>query len=339
VATPALKSMPKPKVVRIRPSRLAELRRRYTLQRLREAALKNLGLRIISLLLAIGLWLFVNTGQHNSLASFNVPIGYRGLPFGFVITNPHPDFVKIQLSGPATLLSLVDPSRLTLRLDLSGVGVGQASFKIGPDSFINTPRGTSVTSISSSQIVLDIDKYVVHDLPIHLVTTGSVADGYRIAAVSFTPSTVRVRAPSKELNRIDTIDTEAVEVSGLSIDTTRQVALASPGEMVREEPTEVTVTIRIAQQIAGRDFRNVPVEVRDSDYPSKVTPDRINLTLRGPKPVLARLDLKGAVYVDADGLGPGLHHATVQVQLPQGVELLRQWPEKVTIRIRHTING
>jgi YbbR domain-containing protein len=338
VATPALKSMPKPKVVRIRPSRLAELRRRYTLQRLREAALRNLGLRIISLLLAIGLWLFVNTGQHNSLASFNVPIGYRGLPFGFVITNPHPDFVKIQLSGPATLLSLVDPSRLTLRLDLSGVGVGQASFKIGPDAF-NIPRGTSVTSISPSQIVLDIDKVVVRDLPIHLVTTGSAADGYRIATASFTPSTVRVRGPSKELNRIDTVDTEAVDVSGLSTDSTRQVALASPGEMVREEPTEATVTIRIAQQITSRDFRNVPVEVRDSDYPSKVTPDRINLALRGPKLVLARLDLKGAVYVDADGLGPGLHSATVQVQLPQGVELLRQWPEKVTIRIRRTING
>jgi hypothetical protein len=42
-------------------------------------------------------------GNINSLASFNVPITYRGLPLGFVITNPHSDFVKIttnEILGP-----------------------------------------------------------------------------------------------------------------------------------------------------------------------------------------------------------------------------------------------
>src|SRR2546429_352695 len=105
-------------------------------------------------------------------------ISYRGLPIGFVMTNQHPDFVKIQVSGPQTLLSLVDPSRLMLRLDLIGVGVGQASFKIGPDAFA-VPRGTAVTSISPSQIVLDIDKVIVRYVPVHLVTTGKAADGFQ----------------------------------------------------------------------------------------------------------------------------------------------------------------
>jgi YbbR domain-containing protein len=338
VARPASSTAPRLPVLRLKSSRFAELRRHYSLERLRNSFRHNLGLRIISLLLAVGLWLFVNTGQHSSLASFNVPIGYRGLPIGFVMTNQHPDFVKVQLSGPRTLLSLVDPSRLALRLDLNGVGVGQASFKIGPDAF-NVPRGTSVTSISPSQIILDIDKIITHYLPIHLVSTGKVADGYRIASIEFTPSTVRVRAPSKQLARIEAVDTEAVDLTGLSTDVTRQVALASPGEMSRVEPTQVTVKISLSQEITSRDFHGVPVEVRDTDYQSKVAPERINLTVRGPKRTLAKLVLKGAVYVDADGLEPGSHDAAVQVQLPQGVELLRQWPEKVRIRIRRAISG
>ena len=145
----------RPPVVRLRLIRPAELKRRYSPAVLRDRFQQNLGLRIISLLLAVGLWIFVNAGQHSSVEPFNIPVSYRGLPPGFVITNEHPDFVKIQISGPQTLLSLVDPSRLTLKLDLSGVGVGQASFKIGLDSF-NVPRGTAVTSILPSQIVLDV---------------------------------------------------------------------------------------------------------------------------------------------------------------------------------------
>jgi hypothetical protein len=46
---------------------------------------RNLGLRALSLLLAIGLWFFVNAGQRGALAQMRVPISYRQLPHGLVI--------------------------------------------------------------------------------------------------------------------------------------------------------------------------------------------------------------------------------------------------------------
>ena len=67
-----------------------------------------MGLRLISLALAIGLWIFVNAGQHGSLKPSSAG-GYHGLPPGFMLTTPHPEFVTIQVSGPRTLLSLIDP--------------------------------------------------------------------------------------------------------------------------------------------------------------------------------------------------------------------------------------
>jgi len=293
---------------------------------------------VISLLLALALWVFVNAGQHSTLESFNVPISYRGLPLGFVIINQHPDFVKIQVSGPQTLLSLVDPTRLTVRLDLNGVGAGQASFKIGPDSF-NVPRGTAVTSVSPSQIALDIDKIILRFLPVHLTRTGKPADGYQIGTVDIAPPLVRVRAPSRELANLRALDTEAVDVTGVSSETNHLVAVVSPGGMMRVDPTEVMIKIGVAPVIASRDFHGVPVIVRDTDYHSRVQPGRINLTLRGPKLELAKLDLKGAVYVDGDGLAPGSYNAPIRVQLPQGVELLHLWPDKVRIRITRAARG
>jgi YbbR domain-containing protein len=332
MAMPAMKRPVRQPVVRLRLIRPAELKRRYAPAVLRNRFRQNLGLRIISLLLALALWIFVNAGQHNSVEWFNVPISYRGLPIGFVMTNQHPDFVKIQVSGPQTLLSLVDPSRLMLRLDLIGVGVGQASFKIGPDAFA-VPRGTVVTSISPSQIVLDIDKVIVRYVPVHLVTTGKAADGFQIGAIEITPAKVRVRAPSREISNLDVIDTEAIDVTGLASDTTHMAAVVLPDGMMRVEPTQVMVKIGFSPVIATRDFRGVAVVVRNADYPARLEPGRISLTLRGPALQLRKLDVSGAVYVDGDGMEPGSYNMPVQVQLPQGVELLHLWPDKVRIRI------
>jgi YbbR domain-containing protein len=328
-----MKGPPRPPVVRLRLIRPAELKRRYSPAALRDRFHQNLGLRIISLLLAVALWVFVNAGQHSSVESFNIPVSYRGLPPGFLITNQHPDFVKIQLSGPQTLLSLVDPSRLTLRLDLGGVGIGQASFKVGIDSF-NVPRGTAVTSISPSQIVLDIDKIIVRDLPVHVVTNGTPADGYRIGSIEVTPSRVQVRAPSKEIANLEAVDTEAVDVTGLTTDIEHVAAITSAGGMMRVEPSEVMVKIGLAPVIATKDFHGVPVIIRNTQYQSKLEPSRVNLTLRGAKLELNKLDLSGVAFVDGDGVEPGTYNMPVQVQVPQGMELLHLWPYKIRVTIR-----
>ena len=67
------------------------------LQRVR----RNLGLRAIAFLLAIGLWFFVNAGQRGALAPMRVPISYRALPAGLVIVNQRPDSCKSRCEGRA----------------------------------------------------------------------------------------------------------------------------------------------------------------------------------------------------------------------------------------------
>jgi YbbR domain-containing protein len=329
MAMPAMKSaQAAAKLLAINP----DLRRRYSPAALKKRLRRNTGLRIISLLLAIGLWFFVNAGQRGSVQTYSVPIGYRGLPAGFVIANQHPDFVKIQVSGPSTLLSLIDPRRLTLRIDLSGVGVGQASFKIGPDAF-NVPRQTGVTGISPSQIVLDVDKYIKREVPVHLAMAGEVSEGYKIASSEIAPRTVIVRGPSREVGRLDDVETEPLDVSELATDTSRDVLLVAPNAMIRVEPTEVTAKVTLIQVIASKEFRGLPVEVRDSDYAFKVNPAQVNLTVRGPLLEVAKLDLKGAIFVEADGLLPGSRDLPVQVKLPDGIEVVHQSAQKVKLRM------
>ena len=300
---------------------------------LRDDLRRNMGLRFISVLLAVGLWIFVNAGQKGSTTTLNVPIGYGRLPPGYIIVNPHPDFVKIQVSGPRTLLSLIEPNRLALRLDLAGVGVGQASFKFGPDAFPLQSHQTTVTSVSPSQIVLDIDRIVTRQVRVHLHIIGNPGPGYKIATVGVTPATVAVKGPSREINSIEQVNTDSFDMSGVTANTTRTLALLPPEGLARVDTDQVTAEVMLAPVIADKEFHAIPVAVRDTEYKFKVDPTHVNLTVRGTVQALAKLDLKGLVYVEANGIAPGYHRLPVEVDLPDGVQLVRQSPQLVRVRM------
>jgi hypothetical protein len=294
---------------------------------------RNLGLRAIALLLALGLWFFVNAGQRGALAPMRVPISYRALPAGLVIVNQRPEFVQIEVRGPRTLLSLLDPDRMVLRLDLSGVTLGQAVFKIGPEMF-NVPRQTDVTRISPSQIVLDIDRITDRQVPIHVNVQGQPAAGYRVASARANPSVATVSGPSRFVLHIDNVQTSPVEVNGAKADVAQPVSLSPPSERVTVEgPRAAAAVVSISEIIAKREFRGLPVEVRDTDYKVRVEPQQIAVTVRGPVNQLSALNLNGSVFVSAEEVPPGSHDLPVQIELPDGIQLVRASPDNVRVRI------
>lgn len=307
-----------------------------------QRARRDLGLRMIALLLAAGLWAFVNAGQRGALVTLRVPVGYRLLPAGMMILNQHPDFVQVEVRGPRTLLSLLDPDRLMLRLDLGGVGVGQAVFKIGPEMF-NVPRQTDVTRVSPSQIVLDIDRITERQVPVHVDLHGRPAAGYRVSAVRAIPAEVTLRGPSRYLAQIDRIHSGQVELSDAKSDLVQMVDLLPPREGIRiEGPRSVEALVAIGEVIANREFHGLAVGVRDTDHKVRVEPQRVSVMVRGPINQLSNLDLRGAVYVTADGAQPGAHDLPVRVALPDGFQLVRANPDSVRVmiyRAKRATNG
>jgi YbbR domain-containing protein len=301
----------------------------------------NGGLRVLSVMIAIALWVFVNAGERGSVMSLTVPISYRSLPAGMAIMNQPPDFVTIEVAGPRTLLSLLEPERLSLRLDLRGVVPGQSDIKLYPGMF-NVPRQTSVNRISPDQLSLDIDRVISRSVPIKLALDGKVADGYKVASIELRPATVSISGPSRYVSQLNQVETQPCDVRGLNADIERSIALAEWNPAVRYSLASVEAFVDIGEEIADREFKGVAVEVKDPDYKYRVDPKRATLTIRGPTLKLSSLDAKGIAYVDAKDLMPGSHELPLQVTLPDGMELVRQSPDKVRLRIyreRRTITA
>jgi len=297
-------------------------------------AMKNLPLRLLSLAIATGLWIFVNTGQRNAFDELNVPVSYRRLPAGLVLVNHPADFVKIQVNGPRTLLSLLDPERLGVRLDLSGLGPGQASYKINPSMF-NVPRQTTVTNVSPSEVILDVDRVVQRDIPIHVDVDGRPAAGYDVTSSEAHPASVMAIGPSRFVNTLGQIPTEPLDVTGANADVERRVELENPNSAVALAANRIDVRVHIGEKVSDREFRAVSVEVRDSEYKFNVAPNRATVVVRGPMLKLQELDPNGIAYVDAKELTPGSHEVPLQVDLPDGIQVVRSTPEKIHLRLYH----
>lgn len=285
------------------------------------------------MVLAVGLWIFVNAGERGAVEPLTVPISYASLPQGMVLVNHPPTQVKIEVTGPRTLLSLLDPQRMTLKIDLRNIAAGQSEFKIEPAMF-NVERNTAVTSISPDQLSLDIDRLVTRDVPVHLAVEDKVAPGYMISSVDITPPSVTIVGPSRYVAPLTAVNTEPFDLKGLTADTHRSVDIVPPDPSLGLSTGHVDARINVAEAITDRELRS-DVEVKDSDFKYRVEPKQATLTIRGPAIKLAGLAPKGLAYVDANGLAPGSHELPLQVTVPDGMQLVRQSPDKVRLRMYH----
>jgi YbbR domain-containing protein len=294
------------------------------------------GLRILSAALAVMLWLFVNSGQHESQLTLQVPVTYRSLPRDLLIVNPSPNFVTVDVLGPPTLLSLLDPGRLALRFDLSGASPGQMTFRLSRSMF-RLPRQSHIAKLTPSIITLQIDRIISEQVPVRLVITGPAARGYKVAATELEPAKVIVTGPAHIVSELKQIDTEPVDIAGAASDITKEANLVAPGGRITLSLNKVQARVTLGEIIANREFRGLSVAVRDTAHKFKLTPGHANVTVRGPVLKLSNLDLSKAVYVEAGGATPGWHELPLQVELPDGFQLVRQTPRHVKLFIYHAI--
>src|ERR1700733_3306309 len=233
--------------------RLGDFKYMFAARGLRRLRGSDIGLRALAVVLAIGLWIFVNAGERGSVATLTVPISYAALPQGMVIVNHPPTQVKIEVTGPRTLLSLLDPERLTLKIDMRSIAAGQSEFKIYPAMF-NVGRNTSVTSISPDQLSLDIDRLVTRDVPVHLAVENRVANGYTIASVDINPPSVTIVGPSRYVSPLSFDSTEPFDLKGIASETNRSVEIVPPDPSLGLSTGHVDARVNVAEAITDREF-------------------------------------------------------------------------------------
>ena len=98
------------------------------------------------------------------------------------------------------------------------------------------------------------------------------------------------------------------------------------------QPLVAKITIK--PKLQTKTFNNIIVVPNGATGPLRLNPAKVSVTIRGPvtnlevlrpEDITARINLKN--------LKAGLYEARVAVELPDGLELLKVTPEKLSVRI------
>ncbi|OFV88221.1 MAG: hypothetical protein A3J75_01590 [Acidobacteria bacterium RBG_16_68_9] len=149
------------------------------------------------------------------------------------------------------------------------------------------------------------------------------------------PEVIEVIGPIDEMDQIKQAETVPIDLSqaepGLI---ERELALEAPREYVSFAAARVYARVQLEEPALNRAYAKVAIVVRNGAYRTIVKPETVRITVRGPRSTVELLELgHGAVYIDAAELTPGVHTATPSVDLPADVELMKQEPGAVQVRV------
>lgn len=218
---------------------------------IRRHVLHNLGLKIISLLLATGLWLAVSS-EPTSEAAVNVAIVFRNMPDGLEISSETVPSAQVRVRGPERLVGKLQPSDVHVELDMSGMKPGERTFELTANQ-VALPDKLQPVQIVPSQIHLLFDLRASKSVPVQPRIVGTFASGYSIARIESTPPTVEVIGPRKAVAAVENAVTDPIDVSGLIDRTTVSRHAYVPDPLIQvtnSDPVRVTIIMERAPSSA-----------------------------------------------------------------------------------------
>jgi len=303
-----------------------------TLERLTAPLRRRLCAKLFATACSFVMWFFVNAGERETQV-MPFPVEFRNMPERTVQTNPdRVDTVSVRVNGPGPLLASLDTKRSPIVLDLSNVQIGSDVRLKVRDEAVRVPRGVRILDIEPSRIPIHLERVKRAILPVVLAPTGTPRDGFKVQ-LKATPEKVAVSGPAAVLDRLTALESEPFDLTDLAASTQKTVGLVRTDQLT-VKPEAVTVEIDVAPIVTIREFKRLPVEVRNVDRPFQLKPARVNLTVRGPQNVVQTLDLEGdGVFVDGATYEPGEHIVEAEVALPAGVELIKRDPPVLRLEI------
>ena len=298
---------------------------------------RHLGLKILAIALATGLWLTV-AGEHVVERSLRVPLAVRNLSPSLEIVGDLPAAVDVRVRGSSAQLSRLDPGDVVAMLDLSTARTGARLFHLRTDE-VRAPYGIDVAQVMPPSLSLSLEKSVTRTVPIVPAIDGDPAPGYVAGRISSEPSTVQIVGPESHVREVASATTEPIEIAGRDSRVRDVVMVGVADSSVRlVDPVDATVVVDITPAPVEREVAGVAIRWRNlaSGLAAPlIAPAVGHVTIRGQREALAKLGPEGIdAFVDLTGLGAGRYNLRVQVDPSEEFAVAAVTPAGVSVTIK-----
>ncbi len=217
---------------------------------LRKHVFHNFGLKLLSLAIAVGLWLAVTRDPVAEVA-LNVPIEFHNAPEHLEISSETIPQVQVRVRGPVREVRELGPTEVHAIIDLANTRPGERTYDL-TTRHIRVPEGLEVVQAIPSQIRLSFDTRASRQVEVRPRVIGTFASGYRIDKVEALPARMTIIGPSKHVDEVESAITDPVDATGVVGQATFTTHAYVSDPLVRlADPSPIHVTVVTTKARAG----------------------------------------------------------------------------------------
>ena len=295
---------------------------------------ENLPARIICLLVACGLWVYVMTDQ-NPIMERNVEVRLQqmNLPNHMMAFNV-PDKVVVKVRGTRTKVSDNLENKIVATLNMKTATEGQQTIPVK----VSFPNG-DVVQVIPSEVSVYVDTVSEKKVPVITRIVGAVSNDMTIGHSVITPAQVTLRGATHRIDKVNKVvaPIDVTDHQGDFQTESELVAVSEDGYDIPNMkiiPERVMVQATMVSQMLSVD---IPVKlVMSGELPkgiivtkSEVLPDKVRIT--APPSMLKELKAINTKPVDVSKL-EGSMVVAAELDLPEKVI-----PELRTVQIRLSV--
>ena len=266
----------------------------------REYILENWTLKLIALLLAWILWLFVR-GEPGPVRVVAVPLEVE-LPLNMEITSERPTSVEVTLKWAAFSSMWFSQLLPSCVIDLAGADEGKHVVDLTSENLrIPAGSGIEVLQVNPARVTLVLERTVSKEVPIVVPIRGEPLAGFEVYSKSLRPAKTVVTGPRSHIDSVSEVYTEAVTINGQKQPVQFFVNLNLKDNAMR---TSLAGPVQVAIQIGPRrslyTIDRVAVSAEDAAY--AVAPRHLAVeVLASPESMrnLTAADIKATVETKA----------------------------------------
>jgi hypothetical protein len=306
-------------------------------ERVRSALLENLGLKVISVICALGVYAFIHGAEN---VQRTVPVSVVSIMppenANRQLMTPLPTKVDVEVQGSRMHLDDLRAEDLgSLQLDLRSAR--ETRIDLDPSMF-HVPVGVSVRQVYPQTIEVRWDDVIMRQIPVQIPRTGDLAQDLVIkGSPTPEPPVVSARGPRSVVDVMQFARTAPFDVTGLTEgEHRRTLALDKPPKLVTFNVESVVAIVDVTRELVTKPFTGLKVEVigvlRGTTKPVTVTV-AVNGTAEDVNAIQAealvpRVEPKAA---GVDTSKPGSAYLDVLLDVPPRVRAEVQ-PPKVLVK-------
>ncbi len=289
--------------------------------------------KIICLLLAVVLWLFIMNEQNPMTdGTYTVPISIENLNDALIASDV-PATLTVRVKAPRNTIMKLTPTAFRAYVDLADAKEGEMKLPV----HLEVPAGTELVSQDIRQATVLIDVYSVKEIPLTPQLNGRLEAGTAVQQVDFQPAAITVSGAQRVIREIDKA-VVTVPIQGKKSSFTFMAAarlLDKNGQEIDTltiVPRQVNVSVNMVQDAVKK---TVPVhlvtygEVADQNRFMQAVLSPAQVEISGSKEAIEAIRHVNLPPIDLSGLNKTTER-TVEIPAIDGVVMT---PNTITVRL------